>query len=337
MARATDTNPPATRPRLSIAMCTYNGAKHLGDQLESFLRQSRSPDELVICDDRSTDDTCGMVEAFATRSPFPVRLVRNETQLGVAANFGKAIGLCTGDWILLSDQDDIWLPHKLATIEAAIAAHPGVGLVFSDADVVDELGAPLGSTFCSIFRFTPDKQRVVQAGQAWKVFLRQFVAQGTAMAFDARLRDVILPIPVGLTNHDDWINMVLPAVARVHFIPEPLLLYRQHSRQLTGSRRVTMREHAAKSVHSGPSYQRMIAERYQAAMDRLRERGVPLLTEDMPALYAAKVRHNTARATIRESRWWALPLAVRELFTLRYFRYSSWRGAIGDLLFPGRS
>src|SRR5215207_2518174 len=99
--------------RISIALCTYNGEQYLQQQLDSFVAQSRPPDELVVCDDRSTDRTVPIVEDFAKRAPFRVELVINETNLGSTRNFEKAIGLCTGDIIFLADQDDVWLPEKL--------------------------------------------------------------------------------------------------------------------------------------------------------------------------------------------------------------------------------
>ncbi len=92
----------------------------LEPQLASLLAQTRLPDELVACDDGSTDGTVSILEAFARRAPFPVRIERNDVRLRSTRNFEKAIGLCTGDLIATSDQDDVWLPEKLALCEAAI-------------------------------------------------------------------------------------------------------------------------------------------------------------------------------------------------------------------------
>ena len=96
---------------LSIALATYNGAVYLKEQLESIAAQTRTPDELVISDDQSTDDTLRVIEEFAATAGFPVRLSVNEANLGIAKNFEKAISLCRGDLIFLSDQDDVW--HKI--------------------------------------------------------------------------------------------------------------------------------------------------------------------------------------------------------------------------------
>src|SRR5213080_381833 len=98
---------------LSVALCTYNGAAYLGEQLDSIVAQSRPPDELVVCDDGSTDETVEVLETFLAEAPFPVRLQRNEANLGFVKNFEQAISLCTGDFVALSDQDDVWMPGKL--------------------------------------------------------------------------------------------------------------------------------------------------------------------------------------------------------------------------------
>jgi glycosyltransferase involved in cell wall biosynthesis len=99
--------------RLSIALATYNGEPYLAEQLESFATQRRRPDELVVCDDASTDATAAIVERFSYAAPFAVRLEVNATRLGCAGNFARALSLCTGDVLFLSDQDDVWLADKL--------------------------------------------------------------------------------------------------------------------------------------------------------------------------------------------------------------------------------
>ena len=124
--------------KISVAMCTYNGARFVGEQLESIAAQTRPPDELVVCDDCSEDTTSQIVRDFATATPFPVQLVVNESIHGSTRNFEKAISLCSGDVIALSDQDDVWRNHKLATIERCFSEDARIGLVFSDAEVVDE-------------------------------------------------------------------------------------------------------------------------------------------------------------------------------------------------------
>src|SRR5690349_5613283 len=142
-------------------MCTYNGAEFLPAQWESILAQSRKPDEIVVCDDGSADETRGLLEKFAAESSIPVTLRFNEKNLGSVKNFEQAIRLCSGDVIALSDQDDVWRNDKLQTIETAFDKSPKVGLVFSDAEIVDQNLKPLGRGMWSEVCFEPYKRKLV--------------------------------------------------------------------------------------------------------------------------------------------------------------------------------
>src|SRR5258708_14543216 len=93
--------------RFSVAMCTYNGAKFVQEQLRRIVAQSAPVQEIIICDDCSADETCAIVDAFSREHPGIIRLYRNSTRLGYSQNFAQAISLCRGDIIFLSDQDDV--------------------------------------------------------------------------------------------------------------------------------------------------------------------------------------------------------------------------------------
>src|SRR5262249_2436564 len=136
-------------------MTTYNGEKYLAEQLASFAAQSRKPDELVITDDGSSDDTLTIAREFAGKAPFAVHVHNNPQRLGIAGNFGHAIELATGDVIFLSDQDDAWKPEKLAAVAAIFERRPEVGLVCHDAEVMDEAMRPKGFTSWRAWGFTP--------------------------------------------------------------------------------------------------------------------------------------------------------------------------------------
>ena len=105
-------------------MCTFNGAAFVGEQLESLLRQTRPPDELVVCDDCSSDGTTGIVAEFARRAPFHVRIVPHESNVGITANYEHAISLCSKDLVFLCDQDDIWHADKVAASRKGAAVSP---------------------------------------------------------------------------------------------------------------------------------------------------------------------------------------------------------------------
>ena len=127
---------------VSIAMCTYNGAGFLQQQLDSLARQTRKPDEIIICDDVSSDNSVAIAQAFADQSGLKVRVHQNTQNLGYVKNFEKAISLCTQDIIFLCDQDDLWQPNKIEQMVGVFDAEPSVGLVLHDFCWIDEVNQP---------------------------------------------------------------------------------------------------------------------------------------------------------------------------------------------------
>jgi glycosyltransferase involved in cell wall biosynthesis len=220
------------RTRISVALCTYNGERFLPRQLDSIAQQTRLPDELVVCDDRSIDRTVSEVRKFAASAPFPVRIFENEHNLGFAANFERAIRLCEGNLIALSDQDDIWYPIRLERSEREFTAHPQAGLVFSDADVINDSNELAGPTLWQRLGFAGKREHDLLAGQYVVLAKHRFVTGATVM-FRAGLRDRFLPIPGGWI-HDEWIVLITAAFSDLRPIDQPLIRYRIHESQQVG-------------------------------------------------------------------------------------------------------
>jgi glycosyltransferase involved in cell wall biosynthesis len=226
-----------TDMRLSIALCTYNGEKYLQQLLESIDGQTRKPEEIVICDDGSTDRTIEVINRFSSRSSITVKLFINEYNLGITKNFEKAISLCSGDIIFLSDQDDIWHYEKLKTFEQKFTSLPDVGIIFSNANLVDENLKTLNNTLWVSIEFDRKKQSMVENKQTPTALLNDLerdFAWGATMAFRSCYKDLILPIPWNWA-HDTWIMLIIGAVVDVAFISQPLIEYRQHSQQECGA------------------------------------------------------------------------------------------------------
>jgi glycosyltransferase involved in cell wall biosynthesis len=220
--------------KVSIALCTYNGAKFLDEQLESFRRQTRLPDELIVCDDCSQDETVAKLEKFAATAPFSVKIFENETNLRSTKNFEKAIGLCTGEIIFLSDQDDYWQPQKVGRILREFQKDEAIGLVFSNAEISDENLQPLGQ---SLWDFTfPAEKRIAAKKNLFDVLVEQNVVTGATMTFRAKYRKNFTPIPDCIPNliHDNWIALSIAGLAETVFVDENLIKYRQHAAQQLG-------------------------------------------------------------------------------------------------------
>jgi glycosyltransferase involved in cell wall biosynthesis len=222
-----------SNPTVSVAMCCYNMAAFIAEQLDSIARQSRPPDELVICDDNSQDHTLDIVHSFAERAPFPVKIVRNERQLGCNKNFEQAISQCTGDIIFLSDHDDVWQPQKIELI-LALMRDPSVGAAFGNATVVGATLTPVGFTLWDTCNFNAERRRRFADGEQFLELIANNVMQGAAAAFRSSFRSLIVPIP-SEWQHDYWIALMVAAVGRIGFTEESVLDYRQHGRNLLGA------------------------------------------------------------------------------------------------------
>ena len=219
---------------ISVAMCTYNGARFLKEQLASIGSQSMLPAELVICDDGSTDETLAVLEDFAGRAPFRVRLIRNPQNLGYAKNFEQAIRLCEYEFIALCDQDDIWYANKLAVLSSLLANDHALGGVFSDGDLIGPDGAPRARSLWQTFHFKYRERRRFASGRATELLLRENKVTGMTMMFRASLREVLLPIPATWI-HDGWLAWMLCLHSTLAACPERLVAYRLHGSQQVGA------------------------------------------------------------------------------------------------------
>lgn len=313
--------------KFSIALTTFNSGAYLSTQLRSLAEQTRLPDELVVCDDGSTDGTIGALAEFAATAKFPVRIFRNEKNLGYAQNFAKAVSLCEGDWIFLCDHDDDWLPQKLARFEASIQARPELAGLFSDSELVDGELRSLGTSLFVTNRFHGYEQDYIRRGEAWRAFLRHNVVAGHALAFRADLRRFLLPIPPGWV-HDAWIATVLSRLGPMEFLTDRLVRYRQHPKQYIGV------------VSGGPiaklraRWRRMGSRaELQTEADRWRALAAVPAWKEEPArdALAEKIRWLQGRASLPRVCLLRIPFVL--VRAPLYFRFDNgWQTMLKDLL-----
>lgn len=327
------------RMRISVAMCTYNGADYLPAQLTSIAEQTRQPDELIICDDASTDKTRAVLESFARTSRIPVSLYFSDENIGSVKNFERAIGLCTGDVIALSDQDDVWNRDKLQRIEQSFSDNPAVGLVFSDAELVDKNLKPLGQRVWNAVGFDTPKQKLVREGRSLDVLIYGWTVTGATMAFRSDYVKLALPIPTNIAMiHDGWIALTVATVADVVFIEEPLIKYRQHERQQIGvpKRRVAQPEHGLQALES--ALRRRVSttdlhEILSVLEERLIEQQNSFDCRRALAFAANYSHHLDVRANLPRKRLSRVPRILRELLTMRYHEYANgFKSAAKDLV-----
>lgn len=319
-------------------MCTYNGARHLAAQLASLSAQTRLPCELVVCDDLSEDGSRRLVEEFAEWAPFPVRLHVNERRLGSTKNFERAVGLCAGEFVALCDQDDVWQPGKLERLAREFARAPEVGLVFSDAELVDEGLRPTGERLWERLGLRREERERLARGRGLTDLLPGSTVTGATMAFRTRLRRLALPFPDDLPIiHDAWIALAVAAVARVSPVPESLVLYRCHAGQQIGPRaRGRERRRGFGAVRAAMRRANPYADTLAVA-GSLRGRLLELRDEfdsrEALAELGGCITHLRARAGLPQSRIRRARRVLSELLALRYHRYSKGaRSAVKDLL-----
>lgn len=213
--------------QISVAMATYNGARFLREQLDSFVDQTRHPDELVICDDGSSDETLAIAENFATTAPFPVIIERNGKRLGYSRNFERAISLCSGEIIFLSDQDDAWFPNKIATVAAEFARLSDVQVVVNDHILTDaELGHSGLTKLGNLKRVGKNSDALIE---------------GCSTAFRRSWGRMLFPIPREADpmidardlSHDRWLNELTLLLGLRAVVPKPLQFFRRTGENAT--------------------------------------------------------------------------------------------------------
>jgi glycosyltransferase involved in cell wall biosynthesis len=321
-------------------MCTYNAARFLDQQLASLVSQRRLPDEVVVCDDCSTDETHALLSNFAATAPFPVNLRQNKTRLGSTKNFEQAITLCQGDAIALCDQDDEWLPDKLASTIDLFESRPEVALVFCDAELIDEIGALLGERLWERIKFDSTMKAKIKASRAYEILDRRVLITGLTMAFRAKFRDLVLPFPEnGPLIHDGWIALMISHVADIDFIDKPLARYRQHSSQQLGApllepeTKLTVTK-VIESARRGTTWAQQLrkAQMVRSRMDARSDTYNFIGRDNLENL----LTHFGIRESATKKKLVMLPYLFRELVTGRYHQYSNGFGSlIKDLLGSG--
>ncbi len=317
-------------PRISVAMCTYNSEEFVVAQLTSILDQRRPPDELVICDDGSSDATMERVAQFRERAPFEVRVHVNERNLGSTKNFEQAIGLCKGDVVVMAGDDDVWHPDKLQAVQEALGSG-AAGMALSNAELVDEELRPTGSSLWAARGFSAtDRSRIAHGRN--ESLLRKHIsaAYGNTMAFRAEHNHALLPIPDEWVE-DTWIAVIVAGLARVTIIPKVLVKYRQHEANISGSAAPPRLSRFTAARRYPPETFLDRARQLRLAVDRLES--TQLADSRFVAHLRAMERHNVLRARIARSDLRRPALVARELFSGRYGRYSDgWRSAVLDMV-----
>lgn len=324
--------------KLSIVLCTYKGAAFLPEQLDSFLTQTRLPDEIVVGDDASPDESWAIVQDFAVRARamgIVVRATRHAANLGYVANFSQTLRQATGDVLFLSDQDDVWRSDKLAVMEARFIEDSTLTLLCSDAQLVDAVGQPIGGTLFGTLELNPKERIAVRSGRAFDVLIRRSMVTGATAALRRQALDLALPVGAGWI-HDEWMAMVLSTVGHVGMVEEQLIDYRQHASNQVGMRKRNL-------IDKWRDLTRSRVEQFEAEVGRqqMLEAHLRRLGEVVPPACLSTVverrKHFEVRVEMgRHSRLRRIPAIWREAWRSNYQRFGTGkRSVLRDLLRHG--
>ena len=197
---------------ISVCLATYNGEKYLREQLDSILCQLSGTDEIIISDDGSKDATIKIINSFNDNR---IHLYHNQGKHGVVSNFENALAKASGDFIFLSDQDDVWMNDK---VEKCIRLLNDYDLIVHNAEIVNGNCENTGHDFFSL--------RDSKGGFWNNIYKNRFV--GCCMSFKKQLLNYVLPFPSKILWHDMWIGLIAEKHFKVYFSPIPLIMFRRH-------------------------------------------------------------------------------------------------------------
>lgn len=225
--------------KTSVAMCTYNGEKYIKDQLKSILNQTVAIDEIVICDDGSKDKTIEIIEQIQLVNPNTISLYKNQENIGSTKNFEKAISICTGDYIFLSDQDDIWKVNKAEKVIQHFSENPSTEAVFTNGDLINEKNQKIkeNTLWNSVFFIENQLEKPINLSKL--ISSKRNMVTGATLCIKKETKQFILPFPeIKKYYHDEWIAIIIASRKKIDYITEELISYRIHSGQQIGSKDV---------------------------------------------------------------------------------------------------
>lgn len=203
--------------KISVCMATYNGSKYIKRQLKSILYQINDDDEVIIVDDKSTDNTCDLIADFNDKR---IKLLHNKRNRGFLFSFQRAIKFASGDIIFLSDQDDEWMEEKIVSV-LDFFVNNGADIIQHDAIVVNENEAVLYDSLKEVF---PMKTGII-ANYVKNSFT------GCCMALKRSVAVELLPIPNSVVYHDRWLGIIGNLLGyNVCYIDKPLIKYCRHGK-----------------------------------------------------------------------------------------------------------
>lgn len=225
----------AHRKTISIAMTTYNGEKYIEKQLRSLFAQTLQPNEIIICDDCSKDRTVEIIHSIVEEydAENRVRVVKNQHNLGYIRNFHQAIGMTSGDFLFLADQDDEWYPYKLERV-MELMNETGAQVICTNFDLIDEnselIANANGFPIASLIRNAKPGLMPISFHQ---LAFRNYV-QGCTYCCTRKTAQAYLRVESQILPHDYQIMLIGALIGKVYYLNEKTIGYRLHGNNTLG-------------------------------------------------------------------------------------------------------
>lgn len=243
MSRGADMQSSTGNPKVSVIMGVYNGERFIDAQLRSILGQTHTNLEIIVCDDGSRDQSISVAKKAAAQDP-RVSIMRNKSNMGLVANFLKSSTMATGDFFCFSDQDDMWMPDKIEKLLGVFKKTPECVLAYSDLVICDDRMEVINNSFWKMNGFTPYRGYLGNRG------MLKNQAPGCTMMYSKRVQELVSDLITSKvflnTNtadnldeipfmHDHLIWTISSGIGMIDYTFEPLVKYRQHSRNNIGA------------------------------------------------------------------------------------------------------
>lgn len=307
---------------ISVAMASYNGEKYILEQLESIYNQTVKVDELVIVDDCSRDGTVALVKEFIEHhSDCNIRFYENEKNLGYKKNFYKALSLCKGDIIFLSDQDDIWEEYKVEMLQKIFDENEEVSLVSSSFMHVDGHGNKNDENKKAYKRWIRKDELVYVPIED---LLFHNISQGCSMAMRKEIKDIYLEHFTDELPHDRILNVIAAMQKKCYYLNKPLFYYRIHDNNTIGlNEGLTWKEKNTYPVRMHDSEEAFNVIRFIEDVDEdYHDNSMSVLKADLFVIH-----HNR---NLRRKNWVKL---IFQNFNPLYWKLKTVRGRLLDIVF----
>ncbi|UDQ97166.1 glycosyltransferase [Lentisphaerota bacterium WC36G] len=321
---------------ISVAMAVCNGENFIAEQLFSILEQTHAVDEIIICDDSKDDKTYDVLKNIVQQHPKVIKYFHNTEVLGASKNFAKAISLTTKDFIMLADQDDLWLANKVELLYSLLknnynVEHKICG-AFCNSTLVDSNLSPFKPSVnhLSLRGFSPKDiiNGEISHQQQFDLFLKRVPIAGHNMIFSKEAKEILFPFPNLKQCHDSWIGYNIAALGKWYFCNEELTLFRQHSKNVSQANRRNQLQEAIYSLKNNTFKwnKKLFIELVKRLENKIDQSFIEELYD--------RSEHSEQRALMLKKNCFSRTLIVyKELKNKRYFKYSrGWKSAFQDLV-----